>query len=304
MDWLPAPSRGGWIGLAALGAALGAEATLGAMAWRVFPSPTAAIIGLIAVLLVPSLLWLAYWVWGRLSLRYTLTRDGVVIRWAGHRQVIPMDAITHVLAGRAYETPLRGFRWPGHEVGHTRVALADDGGDPRDVLAYATTGPEGQIVVATSDVAYAISPADRAAFIDEFRVRRRLGSVQVLAHETVVAPWLAPSVWRDGVVIALIATGIVINAIGFAWLTWHYTRLPASVAFGYAFDPASGETIPGQLQKLSTAWFVPAIGLGALVANAILAAGIHRRAQLASRVLALGACLLQIAVVVSLVKLR
>lgn len=304
MDWRPAPSWGGWIGLAMLAALDGGILACIVLGWRAWPGPEAALFGLAAVILAPCGLWLGYWVWGRLSLHYDVGRDGVAIRWAAHRHVIPMASITHVLNGRPYSAPLRGFRWPGHEVGRTRLVTGDADGVAHDTLVYATVPPEGQVVIVTADLAYAISPADRAGFVDEFKARRRLGTVQTLDQHTELAGWLSLPVWQDGVALALVIVALAANVLTFAWLTWHYPVLPADVVLVHKVEATPGQPAPALAQPLATAWLLPAIAFAALAANTVTAGIVHRYARLGARLLVLGALLVQLAVTVIILKLH
>ncbi|MCE7939423.1 hypothetical protein DCC79_13060 [bacterium] len=301
MVFRPAPSRGGWIGVALVVAAVAVEAMLAAAAWSDGPGPRAAMLGILAAVLLPASVFVAYWAWGFFSLRYTLTRDGLTIAWAASRQIVPMEAITHILAGRPYAAPLRGFRWPGHEVG--RTIIRDDNDHPQTTLVYATTEPAGQIVIVTPSLAYAISPADPVAFIDDFKMRRRLGPVQVLQQHTEQARWARSTLWRDPTGLALLAAGFLLNVLAWAWLTWKYPGLPAEVNVQFRYDPVLRSSVPEVLQPLATVWRLPQIGLAGLVANGALAALVHGRARMAALLLLLGAVLVQVGLTVVLSRL-
>ena len=291
MDFRAAPSRGGLVGLGLLVVGLLVEAALILAARAAGLGPRAATLGLVAVLLLPLVGIIAYWLWGLFSLRYTVSRDGVVIRWAASRQIVPMESITHVLAGRPYATGLRGLRWPGHEVG--RTVIRDDDDHPHPTLVYATTPPVGQIVIITPSLAYAISPADRAAFIEDFKLRRRLGPVQRLDQQTAQARWARLALWRDPLGLALLGLGSLLCALGFAYIAWHYPNLPATLALQYRYDPLVSADVPGTPQPLAAIWRLPWIGLATLAVNGILAALLHRRARLGALLLILGAVFVQ-----------
>lgn len=300
MDFRAAPSRGGPIGLALLAAAFAVEMVLLAAIRLYGLGPKAAIFLLVAVLLLPLIGWLTYWVWGYFSLRYSLSRDRLEIRWAASRQIVPMAAITHVLGGRAYIDELRGFRWPGHEVGRAQTALDD--GAVRDTLVFATTPPDGQLLIVVPDLAYAISPSDRAAFIEEFKMRRRLGPVQHVDHRTAQLAWASHALWRDWLALRVMTVAVLLNALAFAWLVWHYPTLPGEIALQFRFDPELGATVPGPLRPLADVWILPLIGLTSLAVNLVLGAIVHSRGRLAALLLAFGALLVQVAVGVVLLK--
>lgn len=301
MTFKPAPSRGAWIGLAMTAAALVACALLLVLVRATAAGPRRAVLIATLLLALPLTLRLAYWVWGLLSMRYVLGRDGLIIQWAASRQVVPMAAITHVLAGRAYDAPLVGMRWPGHEVG--RTTLSDDDGVRRDALVYATTSPEDQLVVLTASLAYAISPADPQAFVDDFRLRHRLGPTAAWEQHTDRSPLARLSLLADRPALGLLALAAGLNVLAFLWLTWHYPALPEQIALRLRFDPALGLPTANPLSPTASAWNLPLIGLAVLAANGALAAAGHSRARFAALLLGTGAVLVQLAVGVVLFRL-
>lgn len=300
-----ASSRGGWIGLAAIGGGLLLEVVLVWLVARTWPGPAAAMLTMVAVALIVPWFVLAYWVWGFFSLRYELSRDGITIRWAANHLSIPMLDITHILSGRPFLEPVRGVRWPGYEVGRTRISLGDREAEPqeRDALVYATADTDRQIVVVTNDLAYVLTPDDTSAFVREFKLRRRLGSVRELPGATEPSPWGRLTVFRDALGLRLVVVGLVVSALAFAWLIWHYPELPAEVSLVFRFDPTQAQGVASATSPLSSAWWLPVIGTATLALNTVLAVAVHQRTEVGSRLLILGAILVQVAVFVVLLKM-
>jgi hypothetical protein len=263
--------------------------------------PLSAALLLLAVLLVPITVWLAYWAWGYFSLRYVVTRDGLEIRWAASRQVVPMESITRVTGGSPYIAGLSGFHWPGHEVGRAQVER--EGGGLLDTLVYATTEPDDQVLVVTHHLAYAISPVDQSEFVEEFKRRRSLGPVQRIEQETRQPRWARLGLWHDWTALRLIAVAALLNALAFAWLVWRFPSLPDPVAIQYRFDPAIGEAVALVSRARSYVWTLPIIGLAVVVANVGLGAIVYSRARLAAVLLAFGAVLTQLALIVVIARL-
>lgn len=295
-----AATNGGLIGIALL-VALGA--VLAGLGWAqsvAGPGPSGVLLALPFAAAFVATAWIAFWTWGFYSLRYGLSRDGVAIRWAASRHIIPMHDITHVLSGRRYAGPLRGLRWPGYEIGRTTVI--DDEGDSRDVLVYATVAPEEQLLVVTPDITYAISPDDVGAFVEDFKRRRKLGVMESLEQRTVHAPLADLSIWGDRVALALAGAALAINALALAWLAWHYPGLPQEFALRFSFDPVISQPVPGPANARAVAWRLPLIGLAALVADSGIAAWLHGRAPLAARLIVCGALLVQVALVILLLR--
>lgn len=294
----PAPSRGIPIGVGLLAAAVAVEAALLWAMVRVWAGPTAAVLFVAAVAGLVAIAAIAYWLWGLLTLRYIVSRDGVTLCWAASRTVIPVSDITHMLKGRPYAAPLRGWRWPGHEVGRTEIATDD--GATRELLVLSTVGPEGQLVIVTPTIAYAISPASRAAFIDEFKMRLRLGPVQQLTHGTRHPVFDRLSLAGDPLALRLLAAAVVVNVLAFAWLIWQYPGLPAEVVLRHSFDAAAGVPLGDGLAGRTMAWQLPGIGLAVIALNGALAGIVHPRARLGAQLLAFGAVLLQITLLVTM----
>lgn len=296
MRFRATPSRGGWVGLAALLVLL----TLGAgLAWGLLSTPPGPRSVLLAALLLPTLAaatLVGYQLWGYLSLRYEVSRDGLLIRWAATSQVIPMPEIEQVLAGRPYEARLSGLRWPGQEVGRTLVV--DNEGVARETLVYATTPPAEQILVVTRALSYAISPEDRDGFLQEVRARRRLGPQQAWEQHTEQAPWARLSLLGDTHALRWLALAVALNALAFGWLAWHYPELQDTLVLRFRFDPVLAVPVPGPESAKAVAWRLPFVGLAAIVLNGALAAAIHSRARVAALLLMAGATLVQVAIAI------
>jgi hypothetical protein len=297
----PAASRGVWLGALLV---LAAAALVAAAGWGLavtWPGPAAAV--LFSVLLVGLVLLsvAAYWLFGLLTLTYSVSRDGVTLSWAASRTTVPMGDITHILQGRPYAEPLRGLRWPGHEVG--RTTLVTDDGLRRELFVLATLPPERQLILVTSDVAYALSPQSRSAFVRELMLRRHIGPVQPLEHGT-RNPLLGRfGIVRDSLAARLLLLAALVNAVAFAWLIWHYPALPSRVALWYQYDATAGRPITVSLQPLALAWQLPAVGFLALALNAAVAAAVYARARLGAHFLALGAVVLQLLILVTLLRM-
>jgi hypothetical protein len=294
----PAASRGAWVGVVLVLTALALNVALALALRHVWPGPTAAVLFVALIGAALFLAVLAYWLVGLVTLRYGVSRDGVILHWAGSRTTIPMGDITHVLNGRPYGEPLRGLRWPGYELG--RTTLVTDDGVNRPLVVFATAPPERQLVLVTSDLAYAISPADRASFVEEFKRRLRMGPVQQLPHGTSHPLASRLGLARDGVALQLLAGGLCANALAFAWLIWQYPTLPAKVALWHA---VGGGPESMRLHPPVMAWQLPAMGLVTLALNAALAGLVASRARLGARLLLLGAVVLQITVLVTMMHL-
>lgn len=298
MIFKPAASRGGVVGLAMLAGLALLEAIL-VLAISLRPiGPVSATLGLVALGLVPLIARVALYVWGYFRLKYEVTRDGVIVHWAASRQQIPMAAISKVRTGRPYTGTFHGVRWPGYEVGHAASVL-DDGSDV-EVMVSATARPAGQVLlVGPGNVAYGLSPADTTAFIEEIKIRRRLGPVQELAESTVRPQILALPIWSDRITLRLLVAALVLNALLFALIAWRFPGVPATVSLRQVLDPVTG-VVPGPSQPRSALWGLPIVGLGAVVLNSVLAVAAHHRARIGAALLAGGALMTQLLIAIAL----
>lgn len=219
-------------------------------------SPIFFIFALLAVLSLPLLALLGYLVYGLFNLRYRLHRDALTIVWGATQQIIPMGSIREVVRGEdlGEEIKVRGVSWPGYLVGCGQM---EGIGCTR---FYATEPVAGQLLVVTPTVAYSISPADRDGFLDAFEIRQHMGPIRLLPHEHRQPGFLSWPIWRDRLAHLLLALGLGVNLILFAYLCWRY--------------PSRAEIFK-----------LPAIGLVALIANSNLGILIHSRQRLGAYLL-------------------
>jgi len=293
MKYAPTASRGGWIGIAITAVLSGVAAGCAWYAVRSGPGPTAVLVGVPGLVCALLSGRVAYWTWGFFTLGYELSRDALVIRWAASRHVVPMGEITHVLGGREPAGKLQGWSWPGYHVGNARID--DDDGVRRDVLVFATAPAEQQVLVLTPTLGYAISPADSRAFAEDFVKRRRLGVQRTLDHHTERAPWADLSIWDDRLALSGIVVAVIINLVALGWLAWHYPELSDTTALRFGYDPTVAAAVPSAVGERAVAWRFPVFALLGLALNVGVAAWIHSRARLASRLLIVGAAVVQTA---------
>jgi hypothetical protein len=260
--------------------------------------PWSAVLGLATAALVPLALRLAWWVWGYFSMRYEVTRDGLIIHWAGMRQVVPMDDVRRITSGRPFTGNVQGIRWPGYQIGHAQ--LEAEPGEVTEALVYVTAPPAGQLLLHTSHLVYAVSPADPAAFVEEMKVRRRLGTVQRLNQETLRPRFARLSIWSDSLTLKILLGGLLLNALLFAWTAWRHPGLAPELILQYRFDPIQGLQVPQPARAREAIWNLPTMGLAAIALNGLLALVVHSRARLAASLLAIGAVIMQLAIGIAL----
>jgi hypothetical protein len=257
-----------------------------------------ALLSLALVASLPALAVLGYWTYAYWRMGYQLSRDGLVIRWGVTRHVVPMGAISHVLAGRPASGKLSGLSWAGSRVGRAQIE------DVGETLYCVTAGVEGQLLVLTPGQAYAISPADRRAFVADFELRRRLGPSQALEQRSLTPLWARPPFVSDRLAMALLLATAAVSACLLLWLAWQYPALPPPPAelplqFAVTADGAIAVERTGTRLGL---FYLPLVGVAATLVNLALGWLVHERYRPATVVLFGGALVVQLGVAVVLAR--
>ncbi len=274
--------------LVALLALLGIDAALAVSIARLGVSPLAFLAGLVLLLSLPALGVLAYWLWGALSLRYAMDRNALTVRWAATTHVIPMPNITAIEDGADfYVERVQGYHWPGLLVGLGQVDRLGS------AVVCATRPLPEQLMIVTHRGAYAISPANRAAFIEELGTRQRLGPTEVVAETAWQPRWMRLPIWRDRLAYALFGAAALLSLLLWAWVCLVYGGLPATIAIrGVDLAPLAR----------SIAVWLPLAGALALAVNAGLALVVHRRERFAAYLSLGGAIAVQIFIWIALLR--
>jgi hypothetical protein len=243
-------------------------------------------LGLLMVLSLFIAATLGFLVYGLLTLRYLIGRDGVVISWARRQETIPLATIESIepLAVLGDRISRRRFCLPGHCIGWG----SDDQG--RKVLLYSTGSRSDELLITTADASYIVSPSNPSGFLSAVSARRRLGPAQSLQRARREGGLAGLPLWRDGIAMGLAAAGSIANAGLFAYIALRYPHLPGIIPL---LSEAGQVTLLGNKGEL---WELPAIGLTVLLANTILGFALHRWERLVTYCLGAMAVLVQILV--------
>ena len=208
-------------------------------------------IGLL-LLALPLALVVINRLYGLVTARYRVDRDGLYVQWGMSYEQIPLDLISELrplreanaASGDQAAEPRRpkfGFWWPGCMVGRSRGSTID---------FFATTHPL-LVVRTTSGRALAISPPDTEAFQSALFNATRMGSLEAIPERSVRADFLVTRVWKDRLARGLILAGLVIPLLLLGTLVIMAPSLPELVPFG--FGPGGQPTPlapPGRLLLL------------------------------------------------------
>jgi hypothetical protein len=167
-------------------------------------------IGLL-LLALPLALLVINRLYGLVTARYRVDRDGLYLQWGMSYEQIPLDLISEVSPLRESDTtlgdlaaeprrPKFGFWWPGCMVGRSKGGVID----------FFSTTPPLLVIRTTTGRAVAISPPDTDAFQGALLSATRMGSLEAIPERSVRADFLVTRVWKDRLARGLILAGLAI----------------------------------------------------------------------------------------------
>jgi hypothetical protein len=235
------------------------------------------LMGTVVLLSIPALLILAYQTLSCLTLRYHVDRNGVVVRWAGTKQIIPIRSIQQVVSGEKLGKKVvqrRGLRWPGHVRGEGMVPGIG-------LTRFLSTRPlTGQLLLVTPGMAFGISPNDLEAFRQAFEARQDLGPNRLLQQELIPAGWSTWRIWTDQTAWALLGAAVLVNLGLFGFLAIRFPNL--DIQLPLHFNSLGQPDRIGTKMELFT---LPIIGLIILGTNLVLGLALYKRERAGSYLL-------------------
>ena len=230
---------------------------------------------------------LSYWLYGLFSSSFHVDRNALVVRWGATTQVVPMGSVTGVLDGAQAKriAHFRGALWPGLRVGYGEIE------EIGPTLFFTTGALQNQVILTTSVLSYALSPADKDTFVDAVRQRLSMGPTQAVEQISRQPTFLTLGFWRDRLGLALLIGAIVLLVALFGYLSFRYPTLAESQPLH--FD-ANGQ--PDRWGTRLQVFTLPFIGLLTLVANGGLGFLLYRRERMAAYLLWSGAVGVQVLV--------
>lgn len=280
--WKPQAAHGRWLALGLLLLALGGvSAALGGLVLRLSGSPEQwqidiGAFGLLLLLVVslPAAGWAAYRLVAALTLTYDIDRNGLYIRWAGNQAIIPLERIVTIdLGSGPVFLPFGIFQRVGAYWGRAFASEAP-------LYLYATQPPRECLIIYTADAAYALSPEDPEAFVQDLEQRRSLGATKPMQPSLEYSRVFHYAFWRDGTVLALVVAAVIINLLALGVIAFAYPSLAPLVEM--RFD-ATGEL--AELRPRHQTLFLPLAAFGLSLLNTAAGLALYRRLPPGARLL-------------------
>jgi hypothetical protein len=211
----------------------------------------------------------AYRLYGLLTARYRLDRDGFYLVWGPAMEQIPLSMVKSVRRLEQSIGALRpgvGIWWPGCVVG--RVSAAD-----RLPVEFFATGLGDRLVVVDTGVgSFAISPPDPAAFSQAFVDATRMGALEQIPAVSRRPDYFSSRMWNDRLARWLLLGGLILDLLLLGFLAVRASSLSGTVPFGFGPEGSPGPMVPpGRLLLL------PLIAGLCWLADLALGAWLYRR---------------------------
>lgn len=254
-----------------------------AVGWDISTAKFLAFVGAFVLVAVAALF--AYWTYALLTLSYTLSEEGLTIRWGLLRQFVPLACIERFVPGReARPARVQGVDWWGYHVGRGAVE-----GLGETLFYSAHRSPWEAIYIITPGIAYAISPENHVRFVMELQnILRETSTEGAMASPRASYPALAMHpFWLDryGQLLALAAIAANIALFGFIFGVYPGLADKLNLAF-----PPLGVT---NLRPKDELLRLPLTALALLAVSLAAALAVHKWERAASYILLGGALFTQ-----------
>jgi hypothetical protein len=194
----------------------------------------------------------AYRLFGLLTARYVLNRNGIGVRWGWAVEEIPLPSIRLERPSESlwfHLRPTGRVRWPGCVVGSNVI----EGLGP--IEFFSTRGPQATLLVISPQRTLAISPRDPEAFQQAFIAASRQGVLDPVQPVSVRPDIFLARLWRDPLARTLLWMGIALPLVLLGFLGMRAGSLPELVPFGF-----DAQGVPDSLVPPGRLLLLPLIG--------------------------------------------
>ncbi|HEY47133.1 MAG: hypothetical protein AMJ88_10350 [Anaerolineae bacterium SM23_ 63] len=220
---------------------------------------------------VPLALLVLYRLYNLLTARYRLDRDGFYLTWGLITEQISLAEVTVMRSADELAPnlrPARGLWWPGYVYGGREI----DGEGL--VEFFATTGPQGLMVLSAGERLLAISPPDLEAFQQAFVDATRLGSLEPIPTLSLRPEFVLSDLWNDRLAQVLVLIGLALPLTLLGYLALRVPSLPIRVPFG--FDTVG---VPSPMAPPGRLLLLPMIGGLCWIADFAVGAWLYRQVK-------------------------
>ncbi len=182
------------------------------------------------ILSAPLALLIAYRLYGLITARYALDRNGFTLRWGLATEQIPLAVIIGIIKGSEAlnKIPLgKGFGLLGWRVGQRVITGLGF------VEFFATTDPSSMIILKLKERNLVISPADGEGFENTFYEANRLGALKDLPERSQRPDFFSVRLWKDHLARILILLSLLLLLVLLGYLAFRLPGLPDQVPFGF-----------------------------------------------------------------------
>ena len=185
---------------------------------------------LLPLISFPIIVLLIYRLYGLLTARYIIDRDGLRLRWGLAYDDIPIHRLTRVdragVLGLEQYPPL-GLWWPGLIIGRRRFENLGE------VEYFSARGPADMVVVQTEDRSLAISPKDVDGFLQAVTDSLRMGALNTREESMTRPTFTLARLGSDRAAVLLVILGGLLPLVLFGYLLLIVGGISGQVAFGF-----------------------------------------------------------------------
>ncbi len=194
---------------------------------------------LMAALAFLPLPFLAYGLYSLYRANYSLDREKLILTWGLRVEQIPISEVEWVRPMEAQASPivLPLIHMPGSITG---VRRHQDLG-PVEFLA---SDAKSLLLIATNRRVYAISPLDKAGFMENIQRAIELGSLSPAVPKSVFPAFVVSQAWESMIARYLWLSGLFLNM---GLLIWVSLLIPSlgRIPLGFLPSGSVGEPVPG-----------------------------------------------------------
>lgn len=194
----------------------------------------------LAVLGFPISTLVGYAIYGLLSARYRIDREGFAMRWGLAFEQAPLERVRQVRRLDGSWTS-GGQRWLYRLLGWPGVVIDLPDGEAE---VFGSVSPAEGLLVELDGKRLLITPAQREEFLEAFRTAVRQGSLTDLEVRSYRPDFLVGRAWQDRAARLLLAGGAAVPAGLLFYLAVRAAALPPQLPFGYDIQGLPGPMVP------------------------------------------------------------